>query len=413
MTDEGTPAPESAAPLPQGFNPWRGRIALLTMVHTVGTACYLSVMAMGPVIRGDLGITAAEFGFFMSAVFGAQLFSALPSGSITDRMGVGWTLFGATMMSSTGAVLFALSVGFYQALAAAFLMGLGYSFVNPATAKGVVRWFPAQWRGTAMGLKQLGVPLGGVLGAGGGVMAAYMDWRIVMWTAAGITFAVAMLCLPLTRKPVHRVGGLVAILGDLKTVMTNRNMNAICASCVMFNTGQSSLFTYLALFLRDAAGASQPLAATGVAVAQTACAFGRVGYTYLSDRVFGARRKGIVIAVVLAGVGSCAVAYFVAPGWPHWALLALAAIMGGTLAAYAALILSMTAESVPSSLVGSAIGYNALAWSVGGTVGPPLFGLVLDHSGNDYGLGWLAMGAIMLIGVIIIGTSFKERTDKS
>ena len=93
---------ETAASPPQGFNPWRGRIALLALVHTVGTACYLSVMAMGPVIRGDLGITAAEFGFFMSAVFGAQLFSALPSGSITDRMGVGWTLFGATLMSATG-----------------------------------------------------------------------------------------------------------------------------------------------------------------------------------------------------------------------------------------------------------------------------------------------------------------------
>ena len=84
--------------LPPGVNPWRARIILLSLAHTVGTSCYLSIMAMGPVIRDDLGISATEFGFFMSAVFGAQLISAMPSGAITDRLGVGWTLSGSMII---------------------------------------------------------------------------------------------------------------------------------------------------------------------------------------------------------------------------------------------------------------------------------------------------------------------------
>lgn len=394
--------------LPPGVNPWRARIVLLSLAHTVGTSCYLSIMAMGPVIRDDLGISATEFGFFMSAVFGAQLISAMPSGAITDRLGVGWTLFGAMIVMALGCIMFALADSFYIALGATFLMGLGYSFVNPATAKGVMRWFPAKWRGTAMGLKQLGVPLGGVLGAGGGVLAAYIDWRIVLWMAASMTLITAILWLPLTRKPTRGSGGLKSIINDLRIVVTNRNMNVIFISCTMFNTSQSSLSAYIALFMRDAAQASQPVAAMAVAFAQSASAFGRFGYSYLSDAVFGGRRKIVVIYIVLAGGLSCGAAYFVNPDWPHWGLMILAAIMGGTIASYAALILSMTAENAPPSLVGSAIGYNAVAWSIGGVVGPPMFGQILDWSQNDYGMAWVAVGIVMLLGAAVMATNFRE-----
>ena len=406
-----TPNPESNIPpaLPPGFNPWRGRIFLLSLVHAIGTACYMSLMAMAPLIREDMGISAAQFGLFMSAVFGAQLCSALPSGAITDRMGVGWTLFGAMLTTGTGAVMFALSTSFGPALASAFLIGLGYSFVNPATAKGVVRWFPAAWRGTAMGLKQLGVPLGGVLGAGGGVLAAYIHWRYVLWIVAAATLVTAIVWLPLTRKPHRGEGGLRGIVNDLKTVMTSWNMNVICLSCAAFNTGQSSLFAYTALFLRDAAQASQPVAAMGVAFAQTASAFGRVGFSYISDTVFQGRRKGVVSVIILAGFAGCILAAFVTAGWPHWGLLALSALLGGTLASYAALILAMTAETVPPRLVGSGIGYNSVAWSIGGMSGPPLFGLVLDVTGNDYGTAWITVGSVMLIGVVVLWFGYRER----
>ena len=411
---EPAPAPN---PLPQGFNPsgppagfnpWRARIFLLSLVHTVGTSCYLSIMAMGPVIREDLQITAAEFGLFMSAVFGAQLLSALPSGALTDRLGVGWTLFGAMILMMTGTMLFALSPAFAPALAAAFLIGLGYSVVNPATAKGVMRWFPAEWRATAMGLKQLGVPLGGVIGAGGGILAAYIDWRTVLWIASAMTFVTAIAWLPLTRKPNAGTGGVRQIIADLKTVITNRNMNVICISATLFNTGQSSLFTYTALFLKDAAQASQPVAALGVAFAQGASAFGRVGFSYISDAFCGGRRKGITVAIVSAGALFCVVTFFVNPDWPHWGLMVLVALMGGTMASYAALVLSMTAETVPPHMTGSGIGYNAVAWSLGGAAGPPLFGLILDMSGANYGLAWTIIGAVMFVGAMVMWRQFRE-----
>lgn len=408
MGDSGLSAEVTEAQ-PAGFNPWRGRLILLALVHVVGTAGYMSVMAMAPVIRTDMGITAASFGFFMSALFGAQAVAALPSGMITDRLGVGTTLSLSMAMMAAGTALFATADSFASALSAAFLMGLGYTFVNPATAKGVLEWFPRRRRATAMGLKQLGVPLGGVVGAGAGALAAVVDWRLLLWVAAGMAVATAFAWLRFAHRPQRGGGGLRQMLRDLKSVLGNRGLSAICFSCTAFNMGQSSLFAYLALFLRDAAMVSQPVAGLGVAFAQGASAVGRVGYSYLSDTLFGGRRKWVVIWLIVGAFGSCAVAYFVGPGWPRWALMGLAVLMGGTIASYAALILAMAAEAVEPRLTGSAIGYNAVAWSLGGMVGPPLFGFVLDRSGNDYGLAWIVLGSLMLLGALLLGKGYRER----
>ncbi len=133
---------------PDGFPfvPWRGRVILLLAVHLVGTAGYMSVMAMAPVIRTDLGLTAADFGFFLSAFFASQVLTALPSGLMTDRFGVGWTLSLAMLMMAVGMGLFAMTPGFSGGVVAMFIMGLGYSLVNPATAKGVLTWYPRNRR---------------------------------------------------------------------------------------------------------------------------------------------------------------------------------------------------------------------------------------------------------------------------
>ena len=50
-------------------------------------------------------------------------------------------------------------------LAAMLFMGWAYAVVNPATARGILEWFPPRRRATAMGVKQAGVVLKYVLQA--------------------------------------------------------------------------------------------------------------------------------------------------------------------------------------------------------------------------------------------------------
>ncbi|MEQ9199165.1 MAG: MFS transporter [Rhodospirillales bacterium] len=394
---------------PDGFPfvPWRGRVVLLLAVHLVGTAGYMSVMAMAPVIRTDLGLTAADFGFFMSAFFASQVLTALPSGLMTDRFGVGWTLALAMLMMAAGAALFAATPGFSGGVAAMFLMGLGYSLVNPATAKGVLTWYPRNRRATAMGIKQFGVPVGGVFGAGGGMLVVYFDWRLVMGFVSVATLVTGLFWLLFARRPRRDDRGMQGILADLRSVLGHRPLSVICGSNVAFSIGQSSLFAYLTLFLRDATALSQPLASLGMGLAQAASAGGRIGFSYLSDVFLNGRRKWTIVALILAGGGSVALASLANPGWPAPVLILLAVAMGGTIASYAALMLSMTVETVEPRLSGAAIGYNALAWSFGGAVGPPLFGYVLDISGS-YGPAWLAIAGVLVFGALFMAAAFRE-----
>ncbi|MGI9387434.1 MAG: MFS transporter, partial [Methyloligellaceae bacterium] len=331
---------------------WQGRLFILTLTHVVGTTGYMSVMAMAPVIRDDMAINATNFGFFMSAFFGAQMVAALPSGMITDRLGVGRTLTLSMALICLGTAGFVLSPGFTQAFLAMFLMGLGYSLVNPATARAVVDWFPRRRRGTAMGIKQLGVPLGGVLAAGAGVLVVILDWQTILWavTAATLIAAVFSLRLAAHSDIVRRPQSLIS---ELKHVLGNRTLGVISISVVTFNTGQSCLFAYLTLFIRDAALASQPIAGLCMALAQGASAGGRVGFSYLSDTLFLGARKPVAVGLLLASVVSLVAASLVDPGWPTWGLALLALFMGGTIASYAALILAATAEAVAPERVGS------------------------------------------------------------
>ena len=115
----------------------------------MGTVGYMAGMVMAPVIRVDLAINAAQFGLFMSAYFAAQLVTALPAGIITDRLGVGWSLVLSMVLIALGISIFATATVFEAGLLAMFTMGLGYALVNPATAKGVLDWFPRRRRATA------------------------------------------------------------------------------------------------------------------------------------------------------------------------------------------------------------------------------------------------------------------------
>ena len=162
------------------LNPWRGRIVLLTLVHLVGTIGYTSVMTMAPVIRAELDLNATQVGSFMSAFYLALILGAIPAGVLADRLGVALSLALASFLMAAGAGLFAAISSYVPAVMATFVMGLGYALVNPATAKGVLNWFKPKHRATAMGVKQMGVPMGGLVAAGFGAMVVFMPWRVAL-----------------------------------------------------------------------------------------------------------------------------------------------------------------------------------------------------------------------------------------
>ena len=145
-------------------------------------------------------------------------------------------------------------------------------------------------------------------------------------------------------------------------------------------------------------------------VAQSAGAIGRVLWAFVSARDTGGRRKGGFIAILAGAVAGMAAIAMASAAWPAAALLAIAFLLGATILAYAALMHTLCAEAVPPKLAGAAIGSNLLATSIGGSVGPILFGAIVDATGA-YAPAWLATAGLVLAGVLLVGFGFREVRD--
>ena len=393
----------------EGENPWTSRLSLLVLTHGAGTLGIVSVLAMAPVVTQDLGLSAAEFGFFITAYYGAQAVCSIPAGALVDRIGVGWALVVCHAVMTAGALLFSQVGSFEAALAALAVMGMGYSISNPATARGVFEWFPVERRATAMGIKQVGVPVGGIFGAANGALVTVAAWGDIMIGVAGLIVLNGLMCLRLARLPRHVVPREKQHpLTNIREVMRDANINRFVILNGLYNFAQTNFFAFLTLFIREAAHASQPMASLAIGIAQGASACARIGWGVVSDTEFAGRRKGLTVGLGVVAVAGLALLVLVGPGPGVYLGLGLAFLLGLTVASFAPLMQTMAVETTEPRLVGSSLGYNMLGTQIGGMIGPPVFGAIVDASGG-YGAGWLATAAVMGAGVLLLAFGFRER----
>jgi len=390
-------------------NPWVRRLPILILSHVVGTLNVVSVMAMAPAITGELDLSAALFGTFVSAYYGAQAVGSMPAGGITDRFGIGHALVIAHAMMVVGALVIAFAPGYAACIAAMVCMGLGYSMSNPSTARGVLEWFPSERRGLAMGLKQVGVPIGGVLAAGNGALAEFVHWQTLMFGVAALIFANGCLCFSLFKfdrqVPPEARRNPLANIGE---VVRDRNFSVYTVLSGMLNMGQTNFFGFLTLFLTEAVRASQPMAGFAMGLAQTASALARVGWGMVSDKAFGGRRR--VLTAWICGFAALGLALMaLAPAGGLWVALVLTAGLGVTIASFAPVAQAIAVEAVEPRLAGSAVGFNMVGVHIGGFLGPVLFGAALDAYGGDYAAGWLVSAAVTGLGVVLLVFVFRER----
>jgi len=393
-------------------NPWLTRLPILVGAHLVGTLNVVSVLAMAPVISEQFDLTATQFGLFVTAYYGAQAMGSLPAGAMTDRFGVGRSLVGGHVLMAISAVVISLATSYHQCVAAMFLMGIGYSLNNPSTARGVFDWFPAKRRGFAMGIKQVGVPAGGILAAANGALVTVIPWQTIMFAISGLIAINGILCIYLIRfhKPVPRDQrkNPTAHIGE---ILRSRNSHCFSIANGLLNIGQTNFFGFLTLFLTEAARASQPIAGLAMGVAQTASFFARLYWGALSDKLVGRR---VVMCNYICGAAALFLAamIWVEPGWRLWFGMGLVLALGITIASFAPVAQAVAVEMVDPRLAASSMGYTMVGIHIGGMIGPVIFGWVADNWGG-FNSAWLVTAGLVAAGVVILAFWFREGPVKT
>ena len=367
-------------------------------------------------VQADLGLSRSELGVLIAATSVGSMFVSLPSGWLTDTLGVRpmlalGLLCGGLLFSGAG-----FAPGYWQAYGLLLLAGLGLGFISPATTKAIMYWFPSRLRGTAMGLKQTGFPFGGFLAAAClPTLALFLaGWRATVVVVGLVVMAAGALSLWLYREhPLQharqsgprgpgfaRIGRLV---GDGRIL---RLAGFALFSCV----AQSSLMGYLSLFLQESLALPIVVAGDYLALAQLGGAVGRVGWGAVSDRALAGRRRPVLlIAGGLAALMAVAVSTMAAQ--LPTALLAAATFLFGLGAiGWNGVYHTFVGEIAGRELAGTAIGFGLVASYVGVIVGPPVFGYLVDRTGS-YAVAWGTQAAMFAIAGLLLINGVPDRAQ--
>ena len=394
-----------------------GILALIMAAQTMANVGPLGIPSIAPLIREDLGLSMAQAGSFLSAYYIGAALMSLPAGWMADRWGVLMTMVVGQAIIAGGLFGVAGSGAFSLLTVIMVCAGAGYGMLNPTTAKAAMAWFPRRQRATAVGLKQVGLPLGGAVGAL--VMpplALWLGWRSTVTLPASLIAALALLTWLLYRDPPSTS---VAVSGtsaggrmSLARVLANRDLWLVSISTLVFAGMQTVWMSFLVLYLTDVLRLSLVQAGRYLVMAQVAGMAGRVIFGMLSDGYFEGRRR---IVLVIAGVGSTACSLVMAETGPQtgaWVLAPLALAFGFFGIGWNGVQHTLLAELVGPRGAGTAVGLGLSISSLGVSICPPLFGLAVQRLGG-FGIPWAALGVVMALNLCLLIPVREGRMDLS
>ena len=394
-----------------------GILALIMAAQTMANVGPLGIPSIAPLIREDLGLSMAQAGSFLSAYYIGAALMSLPAGWMADRWGVLMTMVVGQTIIAGGLFGVAGSGAFSLLTVIMVCAGAGYGMLNPTTAKAAMAWFPRRQRATAVGLKQVGLPLGGAVGAL--VMpplALWLGWRSTVTLPASLIAALALLTWLLYRDP---PSASVAVSGtsaggrmSLARVLANRDLWLVSISTLVFAGMQTVWMSFLVLYLTDVLRLSLVQAGRYLVMAQVAGMAGRVIFGMLSDGLFDGRRR---IVLVIAGVGSTACSLVMAGTGPQtgaWVLAPLALAFGFFGIGWNGVQHTLLAELVGPRGAGTAVGLGLSISSLGVSICPPLFGLAVQRLGG-FGIPWAALGVVMALNLCLLIPVREGRMDLS
>jgi predicted MFS family arabinose efflux permease len=371
----------------------------------MGAFGILGVSPLVPSLVAGLGITRLDVAFIVPSVYLGGLLFSLPAGHMADRWGVRPTFLGGLAVGAAGLALAAGAPRFGLFLGCIFLAGVGWSVVNPVLGKAIVDLFPVRERGVAMGIKQMGLTLGGVISALVlPPIAAALGWRAAVAACAVVMAVPALaswpLLAPLAAARRASAAGPGAAPAGSWWWLGRPALLTLFGAGIMLGMLQSAVLSYLPLYGVEVLGFTAIAAGALVAAAQAGGAAARLGLGAASDRWLDGRRPPwLILSSLIAAV--IFTTYAVAP-MPQPAVAAALAFAAGVGAhGWVGIYFIASAEAGGPRQSGLLSGVSFAAIVVGLLLGAPLFGVVLQAS-DSYKAAWAVFAALSALVALLM-----------
>jgi len=368
-------------------------LAAGTFAQAGFSASSVGLPALGPALKSHYGLTLGETGVVLAGIGIGMLFTLLPWGVVADRVDERWVI--ATGLTGAAAMLAVASAthGFGTVTGALVAVGALGASVNAASGRAIMAWFPASELGTALGIRQTAIPIGGAVGAlvlpvlasAGGTRAAFLF--LAGACATGAVVAAAFIRTGAAREPK---------LGAVSRPVRDRRMWLLGTGTGLFLTAQIGITGFVVLFLHEHRHVSAHAAAAVLAAIEVLAIAARIGSGAISDRL-GSRLAPLrAIGVALALFTACVAAATDAP----LALVVPSFLVAGVLSmAWNGLAYASAAEMSGPTRTGAALGFQQTLLGVVVAGAPPLVAVVAAHS---WRLAFLLAAAGPGIGVLIL-----------
>jgi MFS family permease len=378
-------------------------LTVLTCAYGLGAFGMLGVSPLTPSLVDGFALSRLDVAFIVPSVYVGGLLFSLPGGHLADRWGVRPTLLGALAVGGIGLLAAALAPRFALFLLCLALAGSGWSVVNPVLGKAIVDVFPLTERGIAMGIKQMGLTLGGVVAALVlPPIAARWGWRAAVGACAvAVTLPVVAAWRPLA--PLARPTSPHAAPAAMSWSWTRRPaLLIVFGAGVVLGMVQSAVLAYLPLFSVQALGFSHVGTGVLIAASQAGGAVSRLLLGAASDRWSSGRRPPWLVFTSALAAAIFLVYAWVPTATPLWAgVLAFAAGVGAY--GWVGIYFIISAEAGGTTQSGLLSGVSFAAIVVGLLVGAPIFGVVLQAF-DSYRAAWLVFASFSAVVAIVVAT---------
>jgi predicted MFS family arabinose efflux permease len=380
-------------------------VLVTTAAQMVVSMSNLLIPTIAPKVAESLGVDPVLVGYQVGLTFGAATIASIYSSILVMRWGAAATTQISMLCSLTGLALLAVPQTGWVALGS-IAVGAGMGCASPAAAHLIVRHTPSERRNLVFGIKQTGVPLGGVIvSLTAPALAVTVGWQ---WALVFIgAFAVATFLLAgrsraawdADRQPAGSVK--IEPFGGVPLLWSQESLRWVALAAMMFSGIQRILVSFTVVYVVAECGYGLVEAGVLLSLAQAGGSLSRIPWGWVADRV----RSGLAVLTLLclAMIVFSTILVFLEADWPRPAVYALFLALGASCLGWNGLVHAECARLAPAGAISLVAGGASFFIFGGVVVGPPLFSAAYGVIGTYSATLWLMVAlSVAALGLLAL-----------
>jgi MFS family permease len=379
----------------------RTTLIIAVIAQSAVSVVQFGLPAIGMEVRDQFGLGPAGFGAVFAAVGLGSAVALIPTGMLVDRFGARPVLLAGAGINLVAYLVASLAGSAALFSAAIFVAGIGSAAVPVAGMSSLLREFPPQKRGIALGWRQLAVPLGGTIGAAALPLLAHVGGvRLALTATALFTASTAAVFAKLSLPGSGETRRL-----RLDGALTAPGMRSLLVVGLLYVYALSAALTYIVPAARDD-GIGRTAAGALFVILNLAAAASRLVWGRMADRAGGTRRvRTLTECGALAAVAGLAMPVALHLGLVPAVLVTVALAFGCF--GWNGVLYVTAGELVGAERAGRAVGVASTMVFGAGSLASPVTGLVAEAGGYD--LMWLTAAAASAAGALFARQTLGRR----